>query len=755
MRLGPGPACAQTSINSSPPVGSAPPAGSVAPVDAGPRHDRLPQRLTSVIGRQDDIRLILAQLADARLVTLTGPGGVGKTTLALECGRRAGADLPPPVPVLLAALVPGADLADAFAIQLGLAVSGPGEPAAAALAAHLSRTPALLVVDNCEHVVDDAAVLIERLLQTCPALRVLATSREALAVAGEVQVAVAPLAVPDDDADVDGIGQAAAVRLFLDRARAARPGFTLDAANAPVVADICRQLDGIPLAVELAAARIKALAPADIAARLRDRFTLLTGGPRTSDARHRTLRATLDWSYDLLTEEERTLLRRLTVFRGGWSLPAAEDVCGFGELTPDAVADVLLRLVDRSLVVAEPDTGRFRLLVMVREYAAARLAGDEDRTCRDRHRDHMIRFVEEYGPRVRFGEGDTRHAPGAGRNAARRLDEESGNVHAAVEHALTDAATDPQPALRLTTALTWYWQYGHRYEGVRALTALLDAAGDVPAVRAAALQGIGLLHVYYPTPASRAAARESLALYERLGDPVNIAKARLVVAWEGQYGGDAETFREMIARSRAELGDAEQGWWSSNAYYLDGLLDLRCGDFDRARSDWPRALELARRAGDTVIVGAVLAHLGIALRGAGCHAEAIEVLRAAVADARHAGSPHGLAFALVHLAHTLLDAGAAPVVDDLLAEAHATARTVRNPRCEAWAAWGRARIAYAHGDAATATRDCRTAVDLLGDREFPWARAALWSLLAQAADAAGDPDVAGQARREAQAAATQ
>ncbi|WP_449061521.1 ATP-binding protein, partial [Planomonospora algeriensis] len=622
----------------------------------------------------------LRRLAEARVVTLTGPGGVGKTTLALEIARRADAALADRVRLIrLTALEAGAgaaDVADVFAAELGV-TAPPGADPADAVAEHLAPGRTLLVVDNCEHVVDDAAVLVERLIGTCPDLRVLATSREALAILGEVQVVVGPLAVPGETQDADAISAAPAVRLFLDRARAVRPSFVLDASSAPAVASICRRLDGMPLAVELAAARVKALSPADIEARLRDRFSLLTAGSRTGEARHRTLRATLDWSHDLLTEAERRLLRRLAVFRGGWTPAAAEEVCAFAGITSGEVLDLLLRLVDRSLVVPEPATGRFRLLVTVREYAWARLEeAGEVAECRDRHLGHCVRLAEEHGPQVRKG-GD----------AWARLMEEHDNLRAAVDHSVE--CGDAETGFRLAGALAWFWGYGLRHEGTRVLTALLETGGGSPVARARALQGIGILHVYYPTPRSVAAAAESLTLFEEMGEARDAAVSRLVVAWAGQYGGDVGRHRAAIERSRRDLGDADDGWWQAMTHYLEALLTLRLGDFETSARQWRHTGDLMLAIGDRMMGGAAVAHLGVALRETGRHEQALAVLGEAADDSRELGSPHGLAFALVHLAHARLDLDPCADVAALLTEADEVARRAHNPRCRAWAVWGR------------------------------------------------------------------
>jgi predicted ATPase/DNA-binding SARP family transcriptional activator len=690
------------------------------PPATGPRAPELPQRLSEVIGRGDDVDAVLERLRSARLVTLTGPGGVGKTTLAAEVGRAVAGGVDPPLAgdvrlVRLAALEPGADAAEAVARQLGLLPPGPGAAAVAAVQAFLAPLDTLLVVDNCEHVVDSAAEVVEQVLQACPGVRVLTTSREALAVAGEVQVAVHPLA------------EAAAVRLFVERVRAVRPGFTLDDESAPLAALICRQLDGVPLAIELAAARAKALPLQEIADRLGDRFALLTAGPRTSEARHRTLRATLDWSYELLSGAERALLRRLSVFRGGWTLEAAEAVCPGDGLERGEVLDLLFRLVDRSLVVPDPGSGRFRMLVTIRDYGWERLreAGEVD-AVRDRHLAWFTAYTQQYGSLSDWG--------GV---AWSRMRVEPDNLRAALDHAIERARSSRDPrdvdaGLRLATAMVWFWQYNARYEGVAALSALLALPGGSPGYRGLALQGLGLFGVYYPTPRSRAAARESLEILEQAGDVHGAAMSKLVIAWEAQYGGDVAGARALVREAASVLRDDDKPGMRAQLHYVTALIDLGEGAFEQSIEQWRLALEQFVRAGDLIIGSAVHAHLGIALRETGRLDEGLAELRVAVGMLAEGESMHGQAFALVHLAHTLLDAGSGRSEHEapaLLEHADDLARRGQNPRCQAWAAWGRGRLALAAGDAAVAVRECERAVDLLEDREFPWARSRLHALL--------------------------
>ena len=711
-------------------AGAAP---SPATARAVPRTTSAPVALSSVIGRRDDVDAILGLLVDTRLVTLTGVGGVGKTTLGLEVTRHVDAAVSGEVRIVrLATLEPGADVAEAFARQLGLLPRGPGEAATLVVIDYLADRSTLLLVDNCEHVIDSAAALLERVLLACPKVTLLATSREALAVPGEVQVAVHPLSLAAEDADLAAICDSAAVRLFADRARAVRPSFSLDAETAPVVALICRQLDGVPLAIELAAARVKALPLQEIADRLTDRFTFLSAGPRTGEARHRTLRATLDWSYQLLSAAEQAVLRRLAVFRGGWTLDAAEHVCRSRDLEAGEVVDLLFRLVDRSLVVPDPDTGRFRLLVTIRDYGWTKLheAGEAD-AVQTRHLAYLTAFAAEHGSLTRSG--------GSG---SVRMREEHDNLRAALDYAIDRARRTARPddvdaGFRLANAMRWFWGWNLRYEGVAALTALLALPGGSPACRALALQGFALLHVHYPTPESRAAARESLALLERIGDTQDAAMSRLVIAWEGQFGGDFPESWAMVRQAEEDLDqDADPGV-PLMLHYIKALLHLGEGAFDASIAEWELGLEQARDIQHRVLQGAMFSHLGIALRETGRGRDAVDTLRQGAALDEQGGSLHGLAFALVHLGHTLLSSGDQAEARELLDRGNDVARRVQNPRCQAWAAWGRARLAFAGGRADLAVEECRRATALLQNREFPWALVQLWEFEAETATATG------------------
>jgi predicted ATPase/DNA-binding SARP family transcriptional activator len=444
------------------------------PVPAEPPHN-LPERLTSFVGREVELRELGKLLEQHRLVTVTGPGGAGKTSLAVELARQLRHGYPDGVWLVeLAALQDPRLLAEAAASAVGIGPE-PGEEAGSAsdpdgrLLEFARDKALLLVLDNCEHLVEGCTRLAGRLLRAAPGLKVLATSRELLGVPGEARWLVPPLAVPDprDDGGPETLAQYDAVRLFVERARLADPGFTLDAASAPAVAEICRRLDGVPLALELAAARLRALPAQEVAARLDDRFRLLTGGVRTGDARQQTLRAAVDWSYLLLEEPDRRLFNRLAVFAGGWTVAAAEAVCAGGGVEPADVLDGLFRLVDRSLVVAAAGPpARFRMLETLRAYGWERLAAAGEAEALTRRHAAWFRDLAE--------RADSEH----GERRLRDLDADYDNLRAAMDRAAWGG--DHQTVLRIAGSLGWYWSVFHHEEGSRRLAEVLARAPHAP-----------------------------------------------------------------------------------------------------------------------------------------------------------------------------------------------------------------------------------------------------------------------------------
>ena len=365
----------------------------------------LPPQVTTFIGREAEIAAVADRVRRSPLVTLTGVGGVGKTRLALEVAAEVVVDFPDG-----AWLCEFAPVTDAGAVWETLAASlrvqsSPVRSLEESVLEYLAPKRALLVLDNCEHLLDAIARQVDAIAHRCPRVAVLATSREGLALAGERIVAVPSLRVPEDGADRDELMQADAVRLFVDRANAAKSDFALTDRNAGAVAVVCRRLDGIPLAIELAAARVRSMSVEDLVARLDQRFKLLTRGSRAALERHQTLRNTIDWSYDLLDPREREALNGLSVFAGGCDLAAAEAVLASDALDAMDVLDLLGQLIDKSLVVVDEseDGGvRYRLLETIRQYAQERLeASDEAAAVRRRHADHYIVVAETAGPHLR------------------------------------------------------------------------------------------------------------------------------------------------------------------------------------------------------------------------------------------------------------------------------------------------------------------------------------------------------------------
>jgi tetratricopeptide (TPR) repeat protein len=406
--------------------------------------------------------------------------------------------------------------------------------------------------------------------------------------------------------------------------------------------------------------------------------------------------------------------------------------------------DLLFRLVDRSLVVPDPDTGRFRLLVTIRDYAWTKLreAGEAD-AVQSRHLAYFTTFAEENGSLTRSG------GPGSV-----RMREEHDNHRAALDYAIDRARRSGRPedvdaGFQLTNAMIWFWAWNLRYEGVAAMKALLALPGGSATCRALGLQGLAAFHVHYPTPESRAAAEESLALLEEIGDTQNAAMTRLVIAWKGQFERNFERPWALIGQAEQELAHGSEPGSHVLLHYLKALLHLAQGTFDESIPEWELALARAREIDHQVLEGAMCSHLGIALRETGRPGEAMDSLRRAVALDERGNSLHGLAFALVHLAHTLLTVGQQAEARDLLVRANDIARRVQNPRCQAWAAWGRARLALSEGRCDVALDESDRAAELFQDREFPWAMRRLWEFVGETATAAGRPSVAQQARAHA------
>ncbi|MDR7522095.1 MAG: tetratricopeptide repeat protein [Armatimonadota bacterium] len=613
------------------------------------RTTNLPSRhLTSFIGRERETAEIKRLLGEAHLVTLMGPGGSGKTRLALQVAADLleafprGAWLVELAPIADPGLVPQT-VASVFGVR-----EGPGRPLLDALVDYLRPRDLLLVLDNCEHLVEAAASLAGTLLRGCQMLRILATSREALAVPGEVTYRVPPLGVPDPrrGATVEQVMQSAAARLFIERAVLSNPAFAVDETNAGAIAQVVQRLDGIPLAIELAAARVRVLPVGQIARRLDDRFRLLTGGGRGGLAHHQTLRAAVDWSYDLLSPEERALFRRLSVFAGGFTLEAAEAVCtGEGGDSSD-VLDFLTRLVDKSLVGTESIAGdlRYRMLETIRQYSRERLAeADEADAIRQRHLTWYLAAAEQAGPALRGPDQLL---------WLERLELEHDNFRAALEWAKKNDAGGVEAGLQLAGALHRFWVLrGYLREGREWLEAFLSEAAEGPTpARARAAYGAAVL-AFHQGDYARAEARstESLAAYRKLGHAEGTALSLNTLGIAARNRGDYVQARSLLEQSAAISRTAGHRWALAEALNILGVTARRQGDLAAATALVEESLALWRQLGDRWGLAASLGHLGVVARQRGDYERSRALHEESLALRRELGDRRNIAAALMSL----------------------------------------------------------------------------------------------------------
>jgi predicted ATPase/class 3 adenylate cyclase len=567
--------------------------------------NNLPTQLTSFIGREKEIADVKRLLANTHLLTLIGPGGTGKTRLSLQVA----ADVLYAYPhgVWLIELAPISDPSSVPAAALA-ALDLPAEvhrPAIDMLCDYLREKEALLILDNCEHLVDSCAKMVDRLLHAAPKLRIMASSREALGIAGEVSYRVPSLELPDIKQlpSLDSLSQYEAVKLFIDRAQASQPTFNVTNENAPAVAQICHRLDGIPLALELAAAKVRALSVEQISKRLDDRFRLLTGGSRTALERHQTLRATLDWSYNLLPENEQLLFRRLSVFTNGWTLETAESVCSDELIHYEDVFDLLEQLVNKSLIIAEEwqSETRYRMLETMRQYAGEKLIEvGESEALRDKHLEYFLTLAETAEPHLIRTEQ---------LEWLDRLEADHDNLRLALEWALGKESAEF--VLRLCAALGMFWYiHCHWKEGARWLEKALarpseNASANEKIARARAFyQDAGLAHQLDDVKRGRASAEASLALSQETGQRRDLAIAQFYIAHANGRSGDEETANRLWEQSLTVFRDLQDLYWEAKTqFYFHATLD----DLSQPAVD-TLLVELARKAGERVLLAQTLGY---------------------------------------------------------------------------------------------------------------------------------------------------
>lgn len=709
----------------------------------------LPTRLTTFVGREDDIAEVARLCANARLVTLVGAGGVGKTRLALEVASRLVDEHPDGV--FLVELAPLSDAGGLY--QQVLASLGVGEDdrrsPAETLADHVAGRRILLLVDNCEHLVDGCAALVEHLLTAGPGVRILATSRELLRVPLETAWRVPSMSTPPPDTPLEELVDFEAARLFLERARTLSPGLEISTTDPAHVTRICARLEGIPLAIELAAARTRLLSIAEIAERLDDRFGLLSTGARTAPGRHQTLRAAVDWSYDSLTVAERRLFDLLSVFSGGFTLHAAEALCPDTDLAPSTVLETLGNLADKSMVLAGRGrtATRFRMLETLRQYGAERLAErGETEAARNWHLGWAVALAAEAEP----------HLEGAGQAEwLQRLADEHDNLRSALEWAAS--SPDCGQLLSLVTALGRFWEVrGYLSEGRRWLEAALEAwsaesaaprarahrwagvlaqrQGDHHAARrhfeaglalsrdagdrrgtASALHSLGNLEgLQGRLDASTSLYEESLGIGRDLGDRRVAAASLTNLGWIAQTRGDfvaARRFTEEALAAWKELGD-QQGL--AQTLTAVAYLALLQGDHPAVRSFCGQSLELQHTLGDRYGACWSITYLGWAAQNEGDLATARQLHEEALAVRRELGDRYGEAWSLSHLGDLERAAGRPEEARRLLDRSLERAEELGDTYCISWSLLRLAKLARCEGDSPRAAELFRKGLAVAG-----------------------------------------
>jgi predicted ATPase/DNA-binding SARP family transcriptional activator len=705
----------------------------------------LPQPLSRFLGREAELEQVGEAIASSRLVTLIGAGGVGKTRLAVEAAGRLREQPPGGTWLIeLAGITDPEGVAPAAAGTLGavrpaLGDAQPPGSTAELIARHLAGRSLVIVLDNCEHVIDEAASLADTLVGKVPGLRIVATSREALGVPGEILIPVAGLASP------------AAIELFMDRARAVQPGFEPDGAAKTIIDGICRRLDGLPLAIELAAARLRALPLSTLAERLGDRFALLVRGARTALPRQQTLRAVVDWSYDLLFEDERRLFAWLSVFVGGCELEAVEAVCLDDQLLSADILDVMSRLVDKSLVTAPaPGETRFTQLQTLWEYGSTRLDDfGEANAVRTRHAAYFRSFAENANERLRGARA---------REWSERLTPELGNLKAALDWHL--GSGDIDGALSMVSGMAWLWFVNSDFaEGARWLSSALEAEGKRRAeLHATALVWHGYCVGMSSSPAAGVVECEAaISVLTPGGDPVRLAEALLLGASVLIRAHQFSRSLAALAEARMLLGPDDQRWRHGTDDTMDTQMLLGPGEhgwllgthdmlvswnmasfgrLDEAEAAALSSIERFDAAGEMLLVVNALNALAGVAAAKGDFEGASTAYEALLERCRTTGQHPYLPFCLVSLAGVRARQGDATTADHLYQEAIGCCY---NPWLSADAMVGQAAVARQGGDLSRARGLLDTAAERYRDADLPAGQARVLAGLAWWAIGADQP----------------
>jgi predicted ATPase/DNA-binding SARP family transcriptional activator len=731
----------------------------VVPVQASVPHSNLRAPMTSFVGRREDVAELARLLSNGtRLVTMVGPGGAGKTRLATETGRSLVEQSGDGIWLVeLAPLGDAADVAPAVLSALGASeyvdnvrttLAAKHFPTSRAATERLVEVIAdrriLLVLDNCEHLVQEVAGLVDSLLAACPRLRVLTTSREPLSIPGEHLHPVGPLGLPPENTADD---EYPAMQLFVDRARAVRPDFALTDANREAVAEICRRLDGMPLAIELAAARLRALTPLQIVDRLADRFRLLTSGSRTALPRHQTLRAVVEWSWDLLDPDEQAVARRLSLFSGGATLEAAEQVCSDENLPPESVLGVLASLVDKSLVEAAADdrSVRYRMLETVRAYGAEQLkaAGEYDRF-RQAHTTYFSRLLRQATPKLRTGEQTQWIA---------RLNADNENLLDALRTAIDTGSA--RTAIQLVSVLGQYWTMaGRPAEAVNWMQAALAVPGpSAPVERATALMlySLGTLSSGEdPTTSFQRVIRglaEIRLLSRRHPSVADSATGRFTNAfWAVIRRDKAACFRELEAAR-----EHDDPWTRNMAVMLTAMFRENEGEVDQMAADLAVALDGFRTLGDRWGTSMALRGLSSYQASSGDHEGALASLTEALNLMAELGTTDGVAQLRAQAAAAKIELGDADGARADLHHALQLAEEGGSRDGQAMAFMGLSRIARRTGNLDEAKELADRAygmLDLKAERIAPHGQAMMLAHLGRVSVSRGELDEAREYRRQ-------